>query len=169
MNPFDWVAARVRELLELTGRQLFILAFAAWGLLLMPDLILGIVPGLAELRNQYRAAIGVAAFAVSLMLLGALIFEGGAWGLKRVQLKISTRQGIRLLQELTEAEKTYLRKYFEEQTRTQSFYITDGVVTGLCSKRILIAPRLTSFGTLADFNMARWAWHHLLAHPDLLE
>jgi len=75
---------------------------------------------------------------------------------------------------LTPAEKTVLRAYIENGTRTQHLQYDDGVVVGLIRDGILYYASNRAVGywdprkLYTDINMELWAWQFLNDHPEFL-
>lgn len=79
------------------------------------------------------------------------------------------------LQRLSAEEKAYLRGYILDNTKTQYFEVTDGVVQGLVAAKILyrsasITGRYSkSYIPMIAYNIQPWAWEYLNKHPELLD
>ena len=75
---------------------------------------------------------------------------------------------------LTQAEKSLLRGYVENETRTRHLQYDDGVVTGLIRDHILYyaSDRAVSYWDphklYTDVNLELWAWQYLIEHPEVL-
>lgn len=162
---------RLKTIVELGGKPLFMLSITGWVLYFLPDRFLRwLDPALIVAHQQARPYLaGVALFGTVLWLASGL-FAGATYALKKVSKWLRVRQGLRLLEDLTPVEKAYLRRYVDSGTRTQSFTITDGVVTGLCGKGILYPASRYGHGVIwQDHNIQPWAWKAIQANPRLLE
>ncbi|MDA0988382.1 MAG: superinfection exclusion B family protein [Chloroflexi bacterium] len=164
---------KIIEWLKLSTQQLL------W-LLLFSSIVLGLLIfasdsalaalGLSGLRADYRTLIG---------LLGILSFSGlivtvGKSASQFAKSEIVQRQNLKRRQErlrnLTPPERTILRKYIEENTRTQYLSINDGVVQGLIAETILYQSSRVSVWELAfAHNVQPWAWDYLNRHPELVK
>lgn len=162
----DQLFARLKEILTIGTRQLFIVALIAWVALLVPDVITDVL-GVTTFRSSYRSWIGLGTFLSSGVLVAGLMFDG--WIYMRGALQKWTRraQEIKSLRELTAHEQECLRHYVYGETLTIHFKSSDGVVLGLADKG-LIRP-MTDLGGTVPFNLERWAYDYLRSHPDLLK
>src|SRR5439155_10468439 len=77
----DWIG-KIKDLLDLGAKQVFIVALAAWVLLLLPNSVVETL-GLASLRDQYRPIVGVVALVATSWLAAILLYDAGAWIRKR--------------------------------------------------------------------------------------
>jgi ABC-type multidrug transport system fused ATPase/permease subunit len=76
-----------------------------------------------------------------------------------------------VLKNLSDEERSVLRRYIEGNTKTQSFNIASGVAAGLEGTGVLYrASNAGHSGSLAfDFNIQPWAWTRLKKNPKLLD
>jgi hypothetical protein len=143
-----------------------------WGFVLLVSLPALLLPqstaellGIAGLRAQFRPWLGVAVFvsvAALLLNVGSAIW---AWWQRRQR---SAALRMELL-DLSATEKQLLKGYLEQRTKTQYFTLTNGVATGLESRKILY--RAANMGDMISgfaFNIQPWAWSELIEHPELL-
>lgn len=166
MGP-EWLA-KFKDILSLSIKQVLIVAVAGWSLLFVPDDLMRTM-GLANLRNQHRPWIGLAAWLSFAWLAAIVLYEVGDMALHRVALWRQVTVGRRLLEQLTPAERGYLALYVNHDTPTQTFRIGDGVVNMLEAKGIIVRP--SSVGKVLDefdFNIQPWAYQALKANPRLL-
>ena len=72
---------------------------------------------------------------------------------------------------LSSEEKTILRSYIDNDTKTQHFSIFDGVHSGLLAAKILYQSSMVSYPgrETFDYNITNWAWDYLKKHPELLK
>jgi len=160
----DWIG-KIKDLLDLGAKQVFIVALAAWVLLLLPNSVVETL-GLASLRDQYRPVVGVVALVATSWLAAILLYDAGAWIHKRFRFGRATR---RLLESLSPVEKSYLKKFMSHKTRTATFSLSDGVARGLVAKRILYIPsNLSRDKDYFDYNLHTWAYKMLKENPWLL-
>ncbi len=159
---------RIKDILSPSTRQVLIVAVASWLLLLMPNSLLAIM-GLAGLRGQWRAWIGLVALLSVAWLLALPLYQAGEYAHKRF-MKWQARRGRgKWLADLTPVEKGYLQEYIQHDTTTRTFSYSDGVARGLEAKGILYrASTLSREVDLFDYNIQPWAYRALKANPGLL-
>ena len=75
---------------------------------------------------------------------------------------------IRLLENLSGGEKRMLKRYFEKDTKSQMFHISDGGAAGLARKGILFYPTPAGYGVEIALNIHEWAWETLKDNPKYL-
>jgi hypothetical protein len=73
------------------------------------------------------------------------------------------------LKHLTSKEKTVLRRYLKEETRTQLFDCEDGVVSGLVAAGILYPAVKVADIFKFPINMEFLVWKYLRSHPELVD
>ncbi len=162
---------KIKDILSLTVKQVLIVLVASWSLLLLPDGLLARM-GLVDLRNDFRAWVGLVAL-VSLAWLVALpIYNLGVWVEKEVVYWRIRRNGLAILRNLSSVEKEYLRQYIDQNTTTLTFELSDGVVQGLQQKGLIV--RVSSVGRPSprpefDYNIQPWADRVLRENPNLLQ
>jgi hypothetical protein len=160
----DWIG-KIKDLLDLGAKQVFIVALAAWVLLVLPISVVETM-GLAGLRNQYRPLVGVVALVATAWLAAILFYDTGGWVRKRFRFGRTSR---RLLESLSPVEKGYLKEYMANKTRTLTFSLSDGVAQGLVARRILYIPSdLSRDEDYFDYNLHSWAYRMLKQNPWLL-
>ncbi len=160
----DWIG-KIKDLLDLGAKQVFIVFLAAWVLLLLPNPVVETM-GLAGLRDQYRPLVGVVALVATAWLSALLLYDAGAWVRKRFRFG---RTSHRLLENLSPVEKGYLKKYMNRKTQTLTFSFSDGVAGGLVAKHILYRPSSLSRDLdYFDYNLHSWAYRMLKENPWLL-
>jgi len=161
--------SKVIDWIKLSPRHYFAVLLASATLLFLPDNVLGVL-GLEQLRTTYRGWIG-ALFVLSAALLLSHPLAGwggriGGWWSEKEFVRMSRK---RLLQ-LTPAEKSILKGFVAENTRTQTLNFMDGVVSGLESAHIIY--RASNAGTMDGsfaYNIQPWAWDQLRKTPELLK
>ena len=156
----DWIKLKPRYLVGLTAIST-ILLFA-------PSTFINAL-GLTEILEAYRGWVG-GAFLISGILLGVHVL---AYLGDPIERWFNDRRFIIVhathLKELSPGEKTILRRYVDNDTRTQELNISDGVAQGLVGKKILI--RTSTLGDATgwfDHNIQPWAWNYLKKHPQFL-
>lgn len=154
--------------LKISSTHLFAIAAAAAVLLFSPLPVLSAL-GLAQFVAYFRMWIGFA-----LLICGAVLV---ARGLASVIALVKTRsQRSRMmkrkqarLHKLTPDEATVLAGYLGDETRTQYFQLTNGVVQGLLAEGIVF--RVSTEGSWLRgfaYNIQPWAMDYLTAHPELV-
>jgi len=157
----DWLT-KIKDILSLSPKQLFILAFISWAVVLLPKSILGVL-NIHELREQYVSYLGTFALISSLWLLSLVIYN------YYDKIKMRNAQ-LYLLKNLSPKEQLYLSHYVDNNNTTQQFRINNGIVMGLKSKHILYIPsHISKHDTYFDFNIQPWAFEELKKRPNLLE
>ena len=138
----------------------------ASGVLLLGPARLHETIGLKPSIDNYRTWIGLV-FLVS----GSVIVVragDGIQGLVRRKRRFKRMQ-VRL-HNLTLDEKMVLLQYVNQNSRTEYFLLSNGVVAELESEGILF--RVTELGDMRDgfaYSMQNWAWDYLHKHPHLLK
>ena len=74
----------------------------------------------------------------------------------------------RLLKNLSGGEKRMLQRYFDDDTKTQMFHVSDGGPAGLASRGILFNPSSYVYGVEVSYNISEWAWEMLKENPKYL-
>lgn len=169
------IISAIRTLIALSGRHLFLIAFASTILGFLPDSILGSL-GLVQYRPVIRSIAAIA----SLFLLASIIFEGVLWLYRRVRSRAEARQLAnratkrgerqrRTLKHLTPVQQAYLKRYVDGNTKTVPFRIGDGVVAELCKDGILHrASSISRDYDYFDYNIDHDVFEYLKAHPEVL-
>ncbi len=77
--------------------------------------------------------------------------------------------GKKYLKTLSEEEKEILRRFFDNNKKTQRLRLQSGVVQGLQMHNIIFPASNISTRLLeVDFNVEDWAWEYLNKNPHLL-
>ena len=126
--------------------------------------------GLDLFMADYRKYIGVAFIGVNVLLFSHVF----SYSYEHVRKKINNRRYLKKCKErlhsLTPQEKSILSGYVFNNTRSQDFECTDGVVLGLEEAKIIYrASDLSSFFTDFPYIIRSWAWDYLKENPDLLK
>jgi len=156
------------EWFKTTPRYLFAATLVSGTALFLPNDMVNEL-GLTALRNLYRPWLG----GVFLVAGGLLAAHGltaiTIWLRKEITFRLDLRRAKQRLHDLTPDEKKLLAKYLINNTRTQIFPYSDGVVSEL--EALVIIRRASDLGTLLDgfpYNIQPWAWKHLRKHPELV-
>ena len=164
--------SKLTEWLKLTSEQLL-------GLLLFVSTVLGALLfaptgwitalGLQDISDEYKSIFGLALLlCVSLLIVRSVLWLS-RYILGRFKEKRRMETMRRRLHSLTPRERDILRRYIEEETRTQYLDITDGVVRGLRSEAIIYQSANISVGhTVFAHNIQPWAWDYLTENPNLV-
>ena len=75
----------------------------------------------------------------------------------------------RKLHHLSSSERQVLKTFIEQDTKTQMFKVTDGIVGGLERAGMLYRASDWMKGSRIAFNMSDWVWDYLKKHPYLLD
>jgi hypothetical protein len=151
------------------GTAIYAAVFIASGLMLFLPIPLISHLGLDELVKTYRMYVGLAfVISASLLLVGLLSF---VWSLFSTPYQnwLFERNGVRLMEELTEEEKAFLRPYILNDQNSRVAPINDGVAQGLAAKRIIY--RSSNIGHLFSgfpYNLQPYMRRLLTKRPELL-
>lgn len=140
-----------------------VLGFLLWG----PDQIAK-GAGMEKVLTEHRAFLGIAFFLFAAIALTTFWRVPGQKLLEWQSIYWSKRR----LHDLTDEEKEILRKYVDEETRTQRLP-SNGVVSGLCSEHIIYRSTSTGTGSwgvvMFGYNIQPWAWKYLRKRQHLLK
>ena len=162
MINWGWILSRIKYIISLNVKHLFIISFLFWGLLLIPDR-LAVIAGIYEFRNEYKQTIGFIAIIAVLSLFAVLIIHV----VNKIQINIKKRGA---LKQLSPIEKYYLAHYIDNNTTTKQFNYSDGVAMGLRKKGILhLTSQMSRFGTYFDFNINQEIFKYLSKNKHILE
>jgi len=155
---------RILSFFKLTPRHLATFAITSLIIFLMPtDFVKAIIP--TAFHNYYRPIFGL----IFILSISGLIVEFVIFIRKKVGHCLFIKKGKARLRSLTEEEKNILRKYVNNQSRTQYFSSTDGS-----------ASELEAFGILVfygghyhmmqgiPYGIADWALKYLKSNSHLL-
>jgi len=160
--------SRFIDWLKLSSVQLAALCLASGFIIFIPERAISQV-GLGQLRNDHRVWIGLVFLFSSCLLLARLGSETWNWFAQRIRWHRTLKRRQARLRDLTPQERTALRRYIRDKTRTQYFQIEDGVIQGLEAVDVLY--RSAQVGHLISgfaYNIQPWAWEYLNQHPELL-
>jgi len=160
----EWLSLEVVPLLG-------ILLFTSF-LLFLPTVALEKL-NLAEFKNTYSTYFGLGLIFSSALLIALTL--NAFWRvflshwLKDIANVYFYKKEVK---NLTDEEKAILNYFIKGKTRSASLSITDGVVLGLETRKIIV--RVGNVGTCAmsmsfPFNIQPWAWGFLNKNPHLLE
>ncbi|WP_076861962.1 superinfection exclusion B family protein [Bradyrhizobium mercantei] len=164
----EWVGSVFTAVIN-AGWKIYLAALlASAALLFLPD---GFVRqlGLEELRQTYRMYAGVvlvvSASLLSVALISALTKAAmRPWKDRQFQRLVRER-----LEQLTEAEKEFLRPYIVENENSIYAPISDGITGGLVAKQIIYRSSQVSHGFNFPYNLQPLVRTILTQHPELLE
>jgi len=159
---------KILDGIKLPTRYLFSIAVATGFVLFAPIATLNQL-GLTATVNQFRGYIGgIFILAASLVSTSWLIAV-----YQSLSLRAKAQKNIKRLQErlhkLTPDEAAELFKFINEQTRTQYFSITDGVIGGLEAENIIYKSNNVGDLDAWAYNIQPWAWDYLNKNPQLLK
>ena len=124
---------------------------------------------LTERRDEYRPWIGAVFIAASVLWIVHYLAEATGLVRRVIKQRRQVRTAKKQLDHLSPDERTCLRGYIEDQSKTKHLDYTNGVVVGLVKAGVrYIASTRTVLPNRCDINMAQWAWKHLNEHPDLV-
>lgn len=121
--------------------------------------------GLSALEPHvgWFAVVGLACIS---LLVGVSVVEASNRRLQARRLHVGWT---RLLRNLTDDEKAVLRKYMDQNVRTQHLSFSDGVANGLEAKKIIYrASSLGSHMAFFAYNIQDGAFEILAKHPEYL-
>jgi hypothetical protein len=126
--------------------------------------------GLSDLRNQFRAHLGIA-FVFSTSMLVAQLLSRAVQFFRKKRRATRTLAGMHdTLRNLTPDERAYLLPFVVAQKNTINFPVEDGIAGGLVAKNILFrSSNIFRWRTGIAHNLQPWARDFLEAHPDVLE
>lgn len=159
-NVLEWI----RFLQRYLWGFIVVLAILLWG----PQwLVSGL--GMSVILSQDRLYFGLLFTVLLGMVLSDLISLTLSGPINRLEQVRWRRSKAKRLHDLTAHEKLILKRYLDQNTRTQYLNVADGVVTGLVHEEILY--RSTNIGHLLTgfaYNIQPWAFDYLRQHPELL-
>lgn len=163
----DW--NKIIEWLKLSPKYLFSVGVVSGALLFGPDLFLKRL-GLDLFIADYRKYIGVVFLGVNVLLLAHVFSFTYSYFSKKVGDIRFLRKRRKRLHSLTDEEKSILSGYISNNTRSQDFECTNGVVLGLEMEKIIFrVSSLSSYFTNFPYNIQPWAWEYLKENPELLK
>jgi hypothetical protein len=160
----------ISDLIKLQPKYLIGISIATGVLLFGTDTVVLKGIGLVEFTDKYRVWIGVTFLIVTSLLVAHFVDDIR----KLISGKRTERQvlayGKKYLKALTPDEKKILKKYIEENTKTQNLNYTDGTVQELNNANIIyMSSSLSKFHTIFPFNIQPWAWEYLNKNKHLVE
>lgn len=163
----DW--NKIIEWLKLSPKYLFSVAVVSGALLFGPDLFLKRL-GLDLFIADYRKYIGVVFLGVNVLLFAHIFSFTYSYFSKIVENILFLQKRRKRLHSLTDEEKSILSGYISNNTRSQDFECTNGVVLGLEMEKIIFrVSDLSSYFTNFPYNIQPWAWEYLKKNPELLK
>lgn len=151
------------------GTPIYAAFFVASGLILfLPNRLISQL-GLDDLIRSYRMYVGLTFLvAASLLFVQVVSF---LWSLVSTPYEdwLFERKGLKLIEELTEEEKAFLRPYIINGQTSRAAPIGDGVAQGLAAKKIIF--RSSNIGHLFGgfpYNLQPYMRRLLTKRPELL-
>lgn len=125
--------------------------------------------GLNEIISEYRKFLGIFFL---LSIIRGLVPVWRAIGQKIIRLR-GMYYGRKRLQSLTREERELLKRYTDNDTRTITLDVADGIASGLVSESIIYRSasigRAAPGGAQFDHNIQPWAWEALQKNPHWLD
>lgn len=151
------------------GTAIYAAVFIAAGLVLfLPPRFISQL-GLDEVVKSYRMYVGLAfVISASLLFVGLCTFVWSFFSTP-YQNWLYERNGIRLMEELTEEEKAFLRPYILNGQNSLVAPINDGIAQGLAAKKIIY--RSSNIGHVFSgfpYNLQPYMRRLLTKRPELL-
>jgi len=75
---------------------------------------------------------------------------------------------VKSLKRLSKDEKIFLKKYLDQDTKTQLCYMINGVSRGLEQNFIIYRASNLVIDNFIVYNIQPWAWDYLQDHPEFL-
>lgn len=166
--PLTELVDKIFKVAKLGKLPSFILAFIAWGFLLIPKKVTEYI-GIHDLIDKYKHIFGFLAIFFSFYFLAFSIYE---FGRKRFTARKQISIIKKRLKNLSEDEKKALKKYIDRKVRTASFSLSGGVGEGLQAKGILYRSSSLSCPLSIDefsYNIQDVAYDYLMKNKKLLE
>ncbi len=163
----NWLKYALEWLKTPANYFLPILVFSGFGVF-APENLLDTL-GIGFWGEQGKPYLG-SAFIISASIIGchylAVVVE---WIRSKYGKFRSIRAAHARLENLTPQEQELLSGYLKENTRTQQFWIKDGVVAGLVHANIIYAAVHQANEDRFPFNIRPWVWDYLKKHPHFVE
>lgn len=151
------------------GTPIYAAFFVASGLaLFLPSRLIGQL-GLDDLIRSYRMYVGLT-FLITASLLFVQLMSL-LWSLASMPFEnwLFERRGVKLMEELTEEEKAFLRPYIANGQTSRHAAINDGVAQGLAAKKVIF--RSSNIGHVFGgfpYNLQPYVRRLLTKRPELL-
>ncbi|MEH2514228.1 hypothetical protein V1291_005582 [Nitrobacteraceae bacterium AZCC 1564] len=164
----EWIGSVFSTVIN-AGWKIYLAAFlASAALLFIPDSLVTQL-GLEEIRQSYRTYAGIVLVA-SVSLLTVNVISGIVHlVLKPWRDRQFNRAVYKMLGELTQDEKDFLRPFIFGNANTVTSPINDGVAGGLAAKQLIYRSSNVSFGLDWPYNLQPIPRKLLTAHPELLD
>jgi len=162
----DVISDKILSYAKLGKLPSFVLAIVFWVFILLPEAIVEVL-GLQEILQNNRPSLGIGAILFSAYYISILLYELSKGFIEGYQRKKYWRY---VLRNLAEDEKNLLRKYFDHDSSTQHFSMSDGVAGNLEAKKILFRSSIVgSLGDIFPYSLQNYVRNYLLKHRELLE
>ncbi|MBV6503040.1 MAG: hypothetical protein AKCLJLPJ_01103 [Fimbriimonadales bacterium] len=158
---------KVEEILKLKPQYVLPVTLTSGALLFVPQDKFKLV-GLDVLPRDYKFWIGLA-FLLSVALLAShAIFASGVAAKDARSKKQEMKERIESLSNLTPQEKGILKRFVDGKTKTVK--LNPGGIAGSMEVQGLIF-KSANVGSVVSwsYTMQPWLWHHLQAHPEVLD
>jgi len=164
-DPSKWI-----EYLKLHPKYVLPIFVFCLFLLCAPISVLSIL-GLEKVLEEYRVVPGIILMLSASMLLVHLILKTYTSSQKQLRRRRERSRRRRVLTSLSPAEKTLLRAYMQQETKTMDLSLQDGVARNLEATGVLVrvSTLAVGFDFSTPFNLQPWAWDELRENPGLLE
>jgi len=125
--------------------------------------------GLLELVSLYKSYLSIIFLLSSALLLTNWMILFFQFLQKRYKLLRSKKSEEKYLHSLTQKEKIILLLFIHFKTKDQNLPLTDGTVSGLEGRRVII--RASSIGNPENwaYIIQPWAWDYLNKHRELID
>jgi len=162
----QWIK-NIIEWLRTPGNY-FLPVFAASGFVLFAPLQLLKALGIDFWRMEGKPYLGSAFVISAAFVICHYSSISITWGVNKYHMLIAKRAAHARLKDLTPKEKALLAGYLKENTRTQKFWVEDGVVAGLKHANIIYPAVSQADGDHFPFNIRPWVWDYLKKNPHLI-
>ena len=126
--------------------------------------------GVNQVVSQYRWALGIGFIITFIAIMAALLSLAERHIIDYVSNRLWLRRKAKRMHDLTPQEKQILRVFFENNTRSCSLNVANGVVGGLVAEEIIYrSANISQGGTVFSHNIQPWAWDYLRKNPHLID
>jgi len=164
----EWIGSVLSTVIN-AGWKIYLAAFfASAALLFIPDSLITQL-GLEEIRHSYRTYAGIVLVGSVSLLIVNITSSIVHMMLKPWRDRQFVRAVHRMLRELTQDEKDFLRPFIFGNANTVTSPINDGIAGGLAAKQIIYRSSNVSLGLDWPYNLQPIPRKLLTAHPELLD
>lgn len=149
----------------------YLLSFSlVFGLLIFGPRWITMDLGINQVVSQYRWALGIGFIIIVMAIIAVVLSVAGEYITGYVANKFWLRKHVKRLHDLTPQEKRILRSFIENDTRSCLLNVTDGIVGGLVTEKIIYrSASVSRTGTLFSHNIQPWVWDYLRKNTQLLD